>query len=451
MNAGRVVLVGAALSLLACTTSSSDSDAAPPTRVEWFVGLGTGAQPEQLDVQRDVVAAFNDAHDDIVLDLEVFDNELAFDELRDRLAAGEGPDLIGPVGIRGSAEFDGEFLDLRPYLDEGVLAAYDDEQLAIWKDGDAVTALPFGVFPSMLFVNEELFSRAGLPLPPTSFGVPYDGALWDIDALTSLATKLTVDADGRSADDPAFDASRIVQWGFHHQFLEDARAHGAFFGAGSMTDAAGDATIPEPWLAEWRWYHEAMWSRHISPTGPETESAVLRETNAFATGRVAMAFTHLWYVPSLVTEDGAPLTFWNLAVPPAHDGQHTAKVHADTFRVLASTDVPEAAATVLAYLHDDAAADLLGVYGSFPARADLRAPFLDDLRARFGDDIAWDVIDETLTRPDVPSHEAGLPEAVRSQALLDAFHDALRNDPDLDVAAAAEGLERDLQAVFTGG
>lgn len=451
MNAGRMGVLGVAALLLACTGSDDEPAATAPTRVEWFVGLGTGAQPEQLAAQRAVVTAFNAAHDDIELDLEVIHPDLAYDELRDRIEAGEAPDLIGPVGIRGSAEFAGQFLDLTPHLDVGLLDDYDEDQLAIWQDDDGLTALPFGVFPSMLFVNEELFARAGLPLPPTAFDEPYEDAPWDIAALTELATQLTLDADGRTAADPDFDPSRIVQWGFHHQFLEDLRAHASFFGAGSMVDDDGHAVVPAAWSAEWEWYHDAMWTRHISPTGPETESALLRETNAFATGRVAMAFSHLWYVPSLVAESGAPLTFWNLAVPPTHEGEATAKVHADTFRVLASTDVPAEAATVLAYFHDEAASDLLASYGSFPARSDLRTPFLADLGRRFGSHVAWQVIDETLTRPDVPSHEAGLPNAVASQALLDAFHDRLRSDPDLDVVAGAETLRDDLQEVFAGG
>lgn len=439
--------------LLACTGSGSEDvpASAEPTRVEWFVGLGTGGQPEQLAAQREVVAEFNAAHPDIELDLEVFDPDLAYDELRARMAAGEAPDLIGPIGIRGSAEFEGEFLDLAPYLNPSLLDDYDDAQLAIWEDDDGLTALPFGVFPSMLFVNEELFARAGLPLPPRDFDEEYEGEPWDIDALTELAGALTLDAAGRTPDDPAFDPSRIVQWGFHHQFLEDLRSHGAFFGTGSMLDADGRAVIPERWLAEWEWYHDAMWARHISPTGPETESPLLRETNAFATGRVAMAFSHLWYAPSLVSANGTPLTFWNLAVPPAHDGEQIAKVHADTFRVLASTVAPDAATTVLAYLHEEAAPALLAAYGSFPARSDLRPSFLTDLDRRFGQGVVWDVVTRTLTRPDVPSHEAALPNVVRTQALLDDFHRRLREDPQLDVLAGAESLRVDLQRAFDEG
>ena len=85
--------------------------------MRWYVGLGTGAQPEQLAAQRDVVEAFNESHDDIQLEVEIVDNEIAFDNLSTQIAGGNAPDIIGPIGIRGSNAFAGQFLDLEPLVE----------------------------------------------------------------------------------------------------------------------------------------------------------------------------------------------------------------------------------------------------------------------------------------------------------------------------------------------
>lgn len=415
--------------------------------VEWFVGLGTGAQPEQVAAQEAVVAQFNAAQDDILLELDIVDGRLAYQELTDRIAAGDAPDIVGPVGIRGANTFRGQFLDLSTHLPNDVLDAYDPAQVEVYREGDALTAIPFGVFPSMIFVNTELFARAGLDLPPTSFEDPA-AEEWDTEALTDLAKRLTLDANGRNATNPDFDPERIVQWGFTHQFLEDPRAHGTFFGPGSLVADDGGAQVPEVWLEEWRWFHDGMWTSRFMPTQAEAQSDLLQGGNAFASGRVAMAFTHLWYTGSIVDENGTPGDFWDLAIVPSHDGTATSKLHADGFRVMANTEHPAEAVEVLRYLHDEAALELLDVYGSFPARTDLRDAFFTNLDQRFPQDVDWSVVAASLSRPDVPSHEAALPATDEAQALLDAFEATLRTNADLDVDEAAEALRVELDQLF---
>ena len=49
------------------------------TTVRWFIGLGTGGNEQQLAVQEEVVAAFNEANPDIELVMEVVQNEVAYD------------------------------------------------------------------------------------------------------------------------------------------------------------------------------------------------------------------------------------------------------------------------------------------------------------------------------------------------------------------------------------
>ena len=38
----------------------------------------------------------------------------------------------------------------------------------------ATVGLPFAVYPSFIFYNQDLFTEAGLPLPPTKVGDMYE-------------------------------------------------------------------------------------------------------------------------------------------------------------------------------------------------------------------------------------------------------------------------------------
>ncbi|GAH21696.1 unnamed protein product, partial [marine sediment metagenome] len=79
--------------------------------------------------------------------------------------------------------------------------------------------IPFGIFPSFIVYNLDLFDEAGLNYPPAQYGEKYvwpDGteAEWDMDTLREVGMVLTVDANGNDANSPDFDSESIVQFGF---------------------------------------------------------------------------------------------------------------------------------------------------------------------------------------------------------------------------------------------
>jgi multiple sugar transport system substrate-binding protein len=450
-------LVAAVLLAAGCSGGGGgdDDDAADsgePVTVRWFVGLGTGGEPEQQDRQNAVVEEFNNSHDDIQLEIEIVDNEIAFDTLSTQIAAGNAPDIIGPVGIRGVNAFTGQFLDLEPLVeDTGFdLSAYPEEQVEFWREPDGtLTALPFAAYPAYLWYNTALFDEAGLEYPPHEFGEPYaDGDPWDMDKLAELSRLLTVDANGNDATNPAFDPNQVVQWGFNHQFGDDARAQATMFGAGSFVADDGTAQIPDNWLAEWQWYHDRIWVDHSAPNQSQLDSDTLGAGNAFNSGSVAMAYTHLWYTCCVVDENGVGRDDFDFAVPPEFDGVQTSKLHADTFRILNTTEHPEEAFEVLTYLLDDASADLLDVYGAMPARTDLQDAFFDRQDATFTQGVDWDVVLAAMEHPDSPSHESNMPNFNEAEARIDEFESLIASDPNADMAAEAASLQTDLTAIF---
>jgi multiple sugar transport system substrate-binding protein len=418
--------------------------------IRWYVGLGTGAQPDQIADEQAVVAEFNASQDKIVLSLEIYQNTTAYDILSTQIASKTAPDIIGPVGFRGFYAYGDQLLDLQPYIDatDYDLSGMDPAILAAYKEGfGGQVGIPFAIYPSFIYYNKDLFDEAGLAYPPTKIGDKYEGQDWTWDTLTELAEKLTVDTEGNDATQAGFDSSSIDQWGYYMQWT-DPRGWGTQRGAGSVVAADGSAQIPDNWKDAWTWYYEAMWKDHFVPTGAENRSDLLGPDNAFQSGHVAMDFVHLWYTCCVWPAEGTPSTpNFGIAVPPSSDGTTTAKLHSDTFGILKSSSHPDEAFEVLSYLLNNDT--LIARYGALPAVTSKQAAFFDSLDARFApNDIDWQVALDMLGYPDVPSHEADMPNFLKADAAIKAFQEKLITTPDLDLNAEFDALEATLQQLF---
>ena len=419
--------------------------------IRWFVGLGTGAQPDQIADEQAVVADFNASQDKIVLSLEIYQNTTAYDILSTQIAAGAPPDIIGPVGFRGFYSYGDQLLDLAPYIASSGFdtSDLDPALLEAYKEGfGGQVGIPFAIYPSFIYYNKDLFDEAGLPYPPQKVGDKYDGKDWNWDTLTDLAEKLTVDKAGNDATSASFETANIDQWGYYMQWT-DPRGWATQRGAGQVVGADGNAAIPDNWVEAWQWYYDGMFKDHFIPTGTENRSDLLGPDNAFQSGRVAMDFVHLWYTCCVWPADGEPKApNWDIAVPPASpDGTTTAKLHADTFGIMAKTAHPDEAFEVLSYLLNNDT--LIARYGALPAVKGKQAAFFDALDTRFAPNkVNWQVALDMLAYPDVPSHEADMPNFLKTDAAIKAFQEKLITTEGLDIAAESETLRETLQGLF---
>ncbi len=239
------------------------------TEIRWFVGLGAGTDEPTLAPQQAIVEEFNASQNEIELVLDIVDAAQAQDVLATQIAAGNPPDIVGPMGVQGRAAFAGSWLDLTSLIEANNydLTDFDPALVEFYKLGDTgQLGIPFAVYPSFTLYNKELFDEAGLPYPPAAYGEPYvnvDGeeVPWDVNTLRDLAMQLTVDANGNDATMAEFDPNNIVQWGFGQQFPE-LRGMATLFGAGNFVDGEGNAVIPENWRTAIDWYQAAMWEDH---------------------------------------------------------------------------------------------------------------------------------------------------------------------------------------------
>jgi multiple sugar transport system substrate-binding protein len=421
--------------------------------VRWFIGLGTGGKPEQIAAELKVATDFNASQKDVYLSPEIYDNNVAANQLQIEIAAGNPPDIIGPVGIEGLNIFRPQVLDLTSLVasQKYDMSKFDPKIADFWKLGEdnALIGLPFATYPSFMYYNRKLFDEAKLPYPPTKVGDMYQGKPWDMDAVRALGMKLTVDKNGNDATSANFDPASIVQWGFDSQWADNnPTAEVALFGASSVLGADGKtAQIPDPLKVGLQWFSDGVWKDHFIPTYAQINSALLGPGNSFQSGNLAMAETHSWYMCCINPAAPAKPGFkWGVAVAPAYKGVTTAKLHADTFSLLKSTKNPEAAFKALAVLVSSGA--LLADYGAFPADPSLQQDFFDTVNKQYpGVTIDWSVPKAMLSYPDVPSHQGWLPNYAKAKAALQALGNAYRTK-ELDIPAELTKLQTTLQGVF---
>ena len=430
----------------------SASAAAEVAEIEWYVGLGTGTNPEQIPIQEEQVAAFNADHPNINLTLTVVDSEVAEQDLATRLPTNP-PDIIGPIGIRGLQGYGENLLDLTDYIESaGVDRSTIDE--ALWEvyqlDGKQI-GIPMAVFPSFIYYNKTLFDEAGLAYPPHDVDEQYEGQDWTWETVRELAMQLTVDANGNDATSADFDPSAIEQWGLDAQFTNnDPRAWSTIFG-GSGSIVADDGTTaqwPDNWREGLQYFYDGMWVDHIIPTKPELD-AIEPNGNSFQTGRIAMDIVHQWYTCCIYPAEGEPpVSDWDIAVLPVNfSGEITSKLHADTVGILDTTENPDAAFEVLNWIRQNP--ELLQAWGALPAVTDQREDFFAGLDEQFAPlEIDWNVSSLMLGYPDVPSHEAFMPNFSEANAANGEFGSVLWTTPDLDLQSEIDAHVERIQGIF---
>ena len=425
------------------------------TVVSWFVGLGAGGQPQQLAAEANFVDAFNKSQKDVYISLEIYNNNVAGSILKTQIAAGNAPDIIGPVGVEGLNLFRDQLLDLAPLIAKTgySVPGVDPKLVDFFKLGEnnATVGVPFATYPSFLYFNKDLFDEAKLPYPPTKVGEMYQGKPWDMTALHDLAMKLTVDASGNDATSASFDPAHVVQWGFDMQYADNSPlAETSLFGASSFVGSdSKTAQIPEQVSTGEKWYNDGVWKDHFIPSASQINSDLLDKGNEFESGNLAMNESHSWFTCCVYPAAPAKpkIKQFGFAIAPSYNGTITAKLHADTFSLLKTTKVPDAAFKAMTALVGSG--ELLTLYGAFPANPAQQDAFFKATNANFpGVKLDWSVPQAMLAYPDVPNHQSWVPNYAKAKAAWQAFQNKYRTTAGVDIDAELATLKTTLQGIF---
>jgi multiple sugar transport system substrate-binding protein len=425
------------------------------TVVRWFVGLGSGTQPNQIEAQKTFVKAYNESQSKIFINLEIVPNANAYDILKTEIAAGTAPDIIGPVGVRGRNGFSGVFLDLTTEIAN---AKYDTSKFPqalvdfFKQGGDGQVGLPYLIYPAFMFYNKDIFAQQSLPDLPKKVGEQWNGQDWTWETAAEIGKMVTVDKNGKKSTDAGFDKNNIVQFGFDAQWWDGRRLASAFGGGSFVADDGKTAQIPEAWAYGWKWYYDAMWKYSFAPTGKYRSSALLNQGTTVSSGRIAMDAANGWSINSYGTEESSKIKSWDMGVLPSYNGKTSGPLDADTFTIVKSSEHPSEAFEAMVAIM--ASKELQVVYGGMPAATADQAAFFTKFDQDFTSKvfpnvtISWDVLQEMQNYPAVPSHEADMPNFLKVIDLYNAFFTKLQSSAGLNVDNELNQLKADIQKAF---
>jgi multiple sugar transport system substrate-binding protein len=188
-----------------------------------FVGWGG---PEEGRVFQSLVDQFNAANPDIFVQYEQIPTDYVT-ALKTMIAGGTPPDIAYiPDGDFSAFVSRDQLVNLQALVDASDVIDPDD----IWPSAlgryrwDAATrslgtgdiyALPKDIGPTVLYINEDLFAAANVPLPDPNVPLTWD-------ELVEIGRQITVDANGRHPGDEGFDRTTAEVFGIGEIWFENA-------------------------------------------------------------------------------------------------------------------------------------------------------------------------------------------------------------------------------------
>ena len=163
------LLVMASMLLTACGGGAAAQE---PVKITVFVGFGAGSDPDSMEALNQIASEYNSSHTDIQMEFTFSTWEEHAAKFSTLLAGELAPDLAFPIGIQGIAEFYEEWIDVAPYIkaDNYDTSDFFGPAVELLQYEDKTVGVPFGVYPSVVFYNEDLFDKAGLDYPPSAYG-----------------------------------------------------------------------------------------------------------------------------------------------------------------------------------------------------------------------------------------------------------------------------------------
>lgn len=242
-----------------------------------------------------------------------FDQQLLVD-----LAAGTAPDVWQQDASTVARLVDGgHVLDMRTCVElvpELNLDRFFPTVLDIHEAPDgAIYDLPNDFTPMVIYYNPLAFEQAGVPVPTED---------WTWDDLVEKAKLLTIDSEGRNANDPDFDPDNVAQYGFRVRQFSFEWIYRVWENGGDVispdgTTVSGYLDSPET-IEAIQFHRDLLLEHHVSPPLATLDQMTqsVGFLDRFLTGEFAMFDRGHWelvglrnnpeYTPEAVAVVGQP-------------------------------------------------------------------------------------------------------------------------------------------------
>ena len=361
LSPARLLSLVIGLLLLMGCVPIQPATSATPTKLRLAVAL----TPQELATFQPALTALDTAHPEWEIELELIPQDGIMEKINTELAANNLPDVFRAQGlmvqqwVRKDA-----FLPLSPLIQASNydLADYFAGPLAQFEWQDQLWGLPDTAAPDVVYYNKKMFDAAGLAYPT-------DG--WSYGEMHSAAMLLTLDEQGRNANDPNFDASKIVQWGWNGGLTYFWQRH-LVRGLGGDFCANADCTLmnftkPET-IAAAQWWADFANKDHATLYDPYGGSQTGVPGDPFIAGKAAMGYNGFFAVGQL--NEAATIDYGIVQPLLGKDGKRYTPLSTNGYVIAANSAHPDAAWALIQALTDaQFLADTWGKPGhSVPAR-----------------------------------------------------------------------------------
>ncbi len=273
-------LVLAGLALDGCSVGGDDSSSSGKTTVTFRLW-----DDQVAKAYRTSFDAFEKTNPDIKVNLELVPWADYWTKLPTDIAAGTAADIYWT----NTSNF-GLYADNNQLLsiDDNLGAEKQDwtpSVVSLYTRNGKLWGVPQLWDSIALFYNKDLVAKAGVD--PANLTWDPSGAG---DTFLPAARKLTVDASGKTADQPGFNAARIEQFGFNASFDSQAIMWD-FVGSNGGTWQDGDAFnfADQPKTAEAVQYVVDLINKHhVAPSAADTNTNGDKTLQLFTQGKLAL-------------------------------------------------------------------------------------------------------------------------------------------------------------------
>ena len=310
---------------------------------------------------RQSFAAFTRMHPDIEVQTDVVSYSTYFNTLRTDVAGGSADDIfwISNAYLAGYAD-SGRLMDIGKTLGPKAASAWEPSVVEQFTRGGTLWGVPQLTDAGIaVYYNADLLAAAGVDVADlTALRWSPDGG----DTLRPLLARLTVDADGRSAATPGFDARRVRQWAYNA--ANDAQGiYLNYIGSAGGAFQAGDRfAFDNPAAVEaFTYLVKLINADHVAPPASETNDNGDFSRNQFLAGRMALFQSGTYNLAAVAGQAGFR---WGVALLPAGPKGRVSVTNGIAAAGNSASGHPDAVSKVLAWMGSTEGNQYVGRLGS---------------------------------------------------------------------------------------
>ena len=357
------VVIGAFLALIVLVAGTGVAVAAR-------VGTEAGRQTVTMRIWDPVVAVANRAsireferrHPSIDVELTVVPYADYFTKLRTDIA-GRAVDDVFWVNSASFQDYAaaGDLLDVDTALGRSARSAWQPSVVDQYSTGGTLWGVPQLADPGIgVFYNAQLLEQAGVD--PASIGSLHWDPTGRDDTLLPVLEKLTRDSSGRTADQPGFDSSNIVQYGYNA--ADDLNAlYINYLGSNGAALQDGDRFVfaSERGRQAFQYLVDLIDKYHVAPSAADTNTNGDFSRDQFTQGRMALLQTGSY---NLATVQEAARFDWGITGMPQGPEGAISVTNGVVAAAKSHSTHPAAVRTFLRWLGSERGSRPIGAQGS---------------------------------------------------------------------------------------